>query len=289
MFTAAAVAVRILVNPLSNVFQKQLISEKVSHSFVNFFTYFCLSLFSIVFALQVHWAEFPGVFWYLALLTGVFTALGNRFLLLALQHGELSVLGPINSYKSLVSMVGAFLLFGELPGVGGCGGICLIIGGSYFIFDSVHERFSWTLVKRKDIQYRLAAMVITAMEAVIIKKIILLSSPAIALTTWCWFGAIFSFPLLFVQRTREVQTELRSASGQVAKLFAMVLCVGFMQLSTNYVFSVIPVAYALALFQLSAIISVFFGAHFFDEARLIRKLTGTGFMIAGSILIIFSA
>jgi drug/metabolite transporter (DMT)-like permease len=47
-----------------------------------------------------------------------------------------------------------------------------------------------------------------------------------------------------------------------------------------------PVGYALSLFQLSTIVSVFFGHRFFNEQDIRKKLIGSAIMIAGSVIII---
>ena len=59
-----------------------------------------------------------------------------------------------------------------------------------------------------------------------------------------------------------------------------------MQLSTNFAFEGIQVSYALALFQISALVSVFFGVHFFQETQLWKKLAGASIMVVGAVLII---
>ncbi len=46
------------------------------------------------------------------------------------------------------------------------------------------------------------------------------------------------------------------------------------------------VGIALALFQISILVNVFFGHHFFKELGLVKKLIGASIMVAGSILII---
>jgi len=61
-----------------------------------------------------------------------------------------------------------------------------------------------------------------------------------------------------------------------------------MQLTTNCVFDKVPVGYAFALFQLSAILSVFYGWWFFHETGINRKLAASTVMVAGSIMIILS-
>ena len=61
-----------------------------------------------------------------------------------------------------------------------------------------------------------------------------------------------------------------------------------MQYSTNIVFAQINVAYALALFQLSTILSVFLGTKLFNEKHLIKKLLCSTLMILGAIIIILN-
>ena len=61
-----------------------------------------------------------------------------------------------------------------------------------------------------------------------------------------------------------------------------------MQYSTNFVFSKMNVSYALALFQLSTILSVFLGVNIFNEEGLKRKLLGSLIMVIGAAFIILS-
>jgi drug/metabolite transporter (DMT)-like permease len=149
-------------------------------------------------------------------------------------------------------------------------GIVLIIYGSYFVLDTTESRFSWALLKRSEIQFRIWAMILTAIEAVFIKKIILASSATMAFYSWCWFGAFFSFFLPFIYRL-DLKKELRKISLRSADKYALLIaCIGTMQYTTNYVFDHIPVGYALSLFQLSIIVSVLLGHHIFNEQD-IRK------------------
>ena len=198
LLVSIAVLLRIFSNPLGNVFQKQLTTKGIHPLFVNFLTYFLLSIVCLFIAVFIHWPELPRQFWIYSVLGGIAGALGNGFLVKALQYGELSVLGPVNSYKSVVGIIGGIILLGEIPDLWGILGIALIIFGSYFVLDTTEERFSLALLKRSDIQYRLWAMILTAIEAVFVKKVILASSTTIAFISWCCFGAVFSFVLLFI-------------------------------------------------------------------------------------------
>jgi len=286
LLTACAVVLRILSNPLSNAFQKQLTAKKNHPLVVNFLSYLILSLACIFVAFGVSWYELPASYWYFSILSGMVGALGNGFLVKALEKGDLSVLGPVNAYKSVIGIVVGIFLLREIPNVWGVLGIGLIIYGSYFVLDTTDERFSWALLRKSEIQFRIWAMILTAIEAVLIKRIILVSSPTIAFISWCWFGAIFSFVLLKVYRLDLKKEFKKITRSNLNKYALLVVCIGTMQYSTNYTFNHIPVGYALSLFQLSILISVFLGHRIFKELGIRKKLIGSAIMIAGSILII---
>lgn len=283
---SVAVLLRIVSNPLGNVFQKQL-TEKGSHPLlVNFLTYFFLALICLLATLVIPLRAFPPQFWIYSVLGGIAGTLGNGFLIKALQKGELSVLGPVNSYKSVVGIIVGIILLGEVPNVWGLMGVALIIYGSYFVLDTTEEKFSLALLKRSEIKDRLWAMILAAIEAVFIKKVILASSATLAFISWCCFGAVFSFLLLFFYRL-DIKKEIRKTSLRDFRKFALlVVCIGTMQFTTNYAFKHMAVGYALSLFQLSAIVCVLFGHRFFEEQDIRKKLIGTAVMILGSIVII---
>ena len=285
LLTFIAVVLRIVSNPLGNVFQKHLTAKNNHPLVVNFFTYLGLSVVCIILAATIRWPSLPAAFWIYSVLGGIVGALGNGLLVKALEKGELSVLGPINSYKSVIGIIMGIFLLGELPNFWGIAGMALIIYGSYFVLDTTEERFSWALLKRKEIQYRIGAMVLTAIEAVFVKKVILASSVTISFISWCWFGALFSFLLLLVQQNAVSRSKSLSKKDFSGYLF-LLLCIGTMQLTTNYVFDHMSVGYALALFQLSTIISVLLGHRVFKEQQIAKKMIGAAIMIAGSVIII---
>jgi drug/metabolite transporter (DMT)-like permease len=285
-FIVAAVVLRILSNPLANVFQKQLTYKQHHPLLVNFLTYFFLAIFCIFIAIQVRWQELPFQFWVYSIFAGIAGGLGNGFLVKALHKGDLSVLGPVNSYKSVVGMIVGVFLLSEIPNVGGLLGLILIIYGSYFVLDTTAERFSWALLKKPEIQFRIWAMILTAVEAVFIKKIILTSSTTAAFISWCWFGALVSFlllPLYKLDITKEIS---KLKLEDISKYSMLIICIGTMQFTTTYTFDHMPVGYALSLFQLSIIVSVLLGHRIFKEKDIRKKLLGSAIMIIGSVIII---
>jgi drug/metabolite transporter (DMT)-like permease len=286
LLISLAVLLRIFSNPLANVFQKKLTSQQNHPLVVNFLTYLLLSVVCLLFAPFATWHNLNRQFWIFSILVGLFGALGNGFLVKALKDGELSVLGPINSYKSVIGIIFGIFLLGEIPDICGITGVILIIFGSFFVLDSTEERFSLALLRKKEIQFRFLAMLFTAIEAVFIKKVILVSSTTISFFSWCWFGAVFSLLLLLIFRL-DLKNELRIRHNKLLRHYALlIVCIGAMQYTTNYVFTHMPVGYALSLFQLSALVSILLGHKIFKEKGIRKKLLGSVIMIVGSLIII---
>ncbi len=286
LVTTISLLLRILSNPIGNVFQKKLTEQNNHPLLVNLLTFSILGILCIVPALQQDWGQVSYLSWYYGVIAGIFGAVGNGFLVKALQGGDLSILGPINSYKSVVGILIGIVFLHEIPSIWGIIGIALIIYGSYFVLDTMKERFSWSLLKNKEIQYRIWAMILTAIEAVFIKKVILYSSTIVSFIFWCWFGAFFSFVLLFFFKVRLIKEIKQVKLHHLLTYVFLVLSIGTMQYTTNYVFSHMNVGYALALFQLSTIISIFLGYRIFKEQNIKKKLLGAVIMIAGSVVII---
>lgn len=286
--TLVAVAIRILANPLGNAFQKRLTTRGRRPIWVNFATFALLAAVCAFPAATVDWGRFSFEFWKNAAFMGVFCAIGNGCLAKALQLGELSVLGPINAWKSVVGLIFAFVLLGETPSIAALVGVATIIAGSYWVLDAGPERFSWRrVVGDKAIRFRVAALILAAIEAVYIKRITTLSSPTEAFFVWAIFGAIFSIPTLFALRV-DVKSELAEAVRPrgFVDLCGAAVCVGAMQTATNVAFTQLDVGCALALFQLSALVGVLLGGRLFREKNVRKKLLGASIIVVGAATVV---
>lgn len=285
--TAFAVLIRIIANPLSNVFQKQLTQRSADPLFVISATYGFLTLACFAFWPQLRFVGLSAAFWQSILITGLLAMLGNVFLVKALHIGDLSVLGPINAYKSLVGMLIGILLLNEIPGWWGLAGIVLIIAGSYVVLADGPRRigFSWAVFQRREVRLRLLALVFSAVDGAFLKKAILLSTPTIAFFYWCVFGFAFTFIWILLSLRSQWRLQLNVLFTHKVTFLALFIAVGVTQMASNVALAHMPVGYALALFQTSALVSVFFGYRFFKEQGIVRKLIGASIMVTGAVLI----
>lgn len=191
MLTAIlALFVRIISNPLANAVQKWL-TKKYSAVLINLVSFGFLSLFCVYPAILNDWSAYGGNYWWYVGIAGILCTLGSVCLIKALQIGEMSVLGPINSYKCLVGLVFGYMILGEIPSATAIIGVLFIIYGSWYIFDTVDKGFSFKLLLRKDVILRFCALLFTGCEAVVLKKIILMSSAMESFILWCFSGCVF--------------------------------------------------------------------------------------------------
>lgn len=273
LYNFLAIIIRIITNSMSNVFQKKLSLEGENPVVVNFINYLILSIFSIplIFLANIPITSINFIIY--ALLGGLTGAICNCFMVLALKRGELSVLGPINSYKAIIGLIFGMIILHEFPNIFGLIGIALIIFGSYFILETPKA------LLKKDIQYRIYALIFSAIEAVFIKKVIILSSITTSFITSSFLGAVFSFIIMSIFSEKDIK--IPSKKHSIIYILTAI-CFGLMTFTTAYVFKYINVGYALSLFQLSIIINVILGYKLFNEKNLLKKLIGSLIILIGS-------
>ena len=286
------ILVRIVSNPFSNVFQKLLTRQHADPLFIICTVHGLLSLACIpIFLFEL--PPLPTEFWLIMSLCTLFTVSGNVLIVQAVKRSDLSVLGPINAWKSVVSLVPGFIFLGEVPEPMGLVGIAMIVAGSYFLVDRDPNRPAANAFLRffsdRGIQYRFAALILSAIEAVVLKKALLVSSPLAAFAIWSLLGfALSAVAVLVLLGRAEAVREagiLRSHGGIYLLLFATT---GLMQLTTIVILAGFQVGYALALFQTSTLISVLLGWHVFREPNVVKRMFGSLVMAGGAALIVVS-
>src|SRR5689334_20657254 len=105
MLTWLFVAARIIANPVSNVFQKRLAQRSAHPIFVIAVTHALLTLVCLPRLLSPPELGGGADFWANIMAATFLAVAGNALLIAALRTSDLSVLGPINAYKSVISLV----------------------------------------------------------------------------------------------------------------------------------------------------------------------------------------
>lgn len=283
------VLARIVSNPISNVLQKLLTGDGATPLFIIMASYALLGILCAPF-LAVVKAPLSSQFWRDITICGLLAVFSNATLIAALKESDLSILGPINSWKAVVSLVPGFFLLGEIPTGLQVIGMGLILLGSWLVLktDSVGSAPQPRFLS-KGVLLRFAALILSAVEAVFLKRALFFSEPGPAFIYWsllvlAWSIALLPFVFKHVQVSPGVQIMLKS-KGTYAWL---ALTTGIMQLSSLITFKYFPVGPALALFQTSTLITVVLGWSVFKEKHFGRRLAGAGIMVGGAIIIIVS-
>jgi drug/metabolite transporter (DMT)-like permease len=282
---------RIVSNPISNVFQKLLTRRGADPLFVILVMHSLLSAICLPLIL-IAAPKLSQTFWLNIGIVAVLTVAGNALLVQAVKLSDLSVLGPVNAYKSIISLIPGMILLGEFPGKMGIAGMGLIVAGSYFIVDkNVTEPRRNVFVRfftERGVQFRFAAMTLAAVEAVFLKKALLASSVLATFSLWAVLGCAASAIAVAIcgGKGRARQRRIAAANLQIALLLSA--CFGIMQLCTIIVLCGFQVGYALALFQTSALLSLFLGHHVFKEKNILERLGGSLVMVGGAILIVLA-
>lgn len=265
-----AIIVRIFSNSSLNVFQKILTSKGEKPSVINFYTYLGLTIIGL---LLIHNIFLSVELLKSFIIMGLLGALGNYFIIKALSLGDLSTLAPINSYKPIVALVFGVFLLNEIPNSREVFGVFLILLGTIFLS-------KYKILYNKATFYRVLALIFSGSEAIFIKKIILLSDVHTSFFLWA-LASLFFTTIFVIFSKHKIVIKKENIGFQTL----LILLVALMQFSTNYVFSKMNVAYALALFQLSTVVSVFLGVNIFHEKGLVRKLIASFIMLIGASII----
>jgi drug/metabolite transporter (DMT)-like permease len=131
--------------------------------------------------------------------------------------------------------------------------------------------------------YRFIALILLGTEALFIKKVVLLSNVNSAFLYWVSTGLVFAIIFALISKH-----PIKIKNTNIKYQLALILMVALMQYTTTYIFSKMNVAYALALFHLSSILSIFLGVNIFNEKELFKKLIASTIMISGAVIILLA-
>ena len=141
--------------------------------------------------------------------------------------------------------------------------------------------------RERGIQLRLAALGLSATEAIFLKKAILLSSPLTTFVLWCTLGAaVAGVAIVILLGWHSLPPQTAILEREKRTYLRLAITTGLMQLATVLTFGTLQVGYSLALFQLSALISVFLGYRYFREEQMRMRIAGCLVMTAGAAMIV---
>jgi len=284
-----AVAVRIFANPISNVSQKQLTQRSAHPVFIITVVFGALAAVCAVLWTTLGTIEVPPGVWTTMLIAAMLAVASNVLLVYALREADLSLLGPINAFKSVVSLVLGVFLIGERPTMAGVAGVLLIVAGSYFVIDKPASQPVGNAFVRffseRGIQLRFAALFLSATEAIVLKRAIVASSPLAVFVLWSVLGLPIALTAAVAVLRNEFLAQVHLLRRSPGTYVFLAFTTGIMQLATVLTFRELQVGYSLALFQLSAIVSVVLGRRYFGEAHLRERLVGSALMAAGAAVI----
>jgi uncharacterized membrane protein len=209
----------------------------------------------------------------------------------AVRVSDLSLLGPINAWKSVLSLLPGIFLLGEIPSVAGFVGILFIVAGSHSLpaeGATPSGRFL-NLLKSPGVQLRFGALALSSLEAVFLKRAIQASNPYVAFLCWSVLGLAVSAIFVLARQGRATLIDQFQRLSQKKRLSLLLfLTTGVMQLSSLVTFKYLQVGYALALFQISSVVSVLLGHKIFAEGHLHRRLFAATLMSIGAVIIIMA-
>lgn len=282
---------RILTNSWTNVVQKQLTNRRVRPLLIVAVSFLLLTLILIPVSLFISFEGLPPLFWVSVCLAALLDTPGNILLVKAVGEMDLSVFGPLNAYKPIIAMILGVLFLGEIPTWPGLLGLLVVFAGSLFLSTgdaSTGFRAMAALFRDRGVRYRLLSLVMIAAAAIFLKAAINRADALRTLVIWVFAStpvAYVSWRWLSPARGDGVFSALRASPG---KFLLLVLLFLAMQGCTLLLFSMMDVAYALAVFQLSAVVSVLFGYTVFRESHILLRATGAVIMCAGAVIILLA-
>jgi len=280
---------RVLFSVMANVFQKKLGNQGYHSLFIVMASYLVLSVICLPLLWFVDTSSLNANFWINILAAALLDMVGTLFLVLSLSKTDLSIFGPLNAYKVVISMLLAFIFIDETPNIQGFSGVIIIILGSVFLLPkNTHTPSNplFTLLHDRGVRYRFLSILLFSIGTLPLKNAVVAGDALSTTVFWSLFGLPLAVILhtVFVQNTSQKhKTEFKQNRLQFIYLACLIF---LMQYTTMIVFSHLLIAYSLALFQLSMVLHVFLGYRIFNEQDITRRLLACLVMVTGCLLVL---
>lgn len=283
------VVLRVLFSSLANVFQKKLVERLGNARLVVTSSMLIVSCLALPGLWWAPWDKLSMTFWLSCIIAALLDVPGNVLLVGSLGKSDLSLVGPLNSLKPVVGMFLGMLLLLEFPTILGLCGVAILAAGTWSLAATADSRtgkrgiaWLWSPAAR----WRYGALFFTSAAAVCIKPAVQVAGPWPTFAVWSWFCTILSLiwlraalgsPATKVMLDRTHWSPTLLASG--------VMFCGLQGLSI-WLFQLMPVGYALALFQLGGVVNVYLGHKIFGESNGWQRFVVSLIMLVGAVFII---
>ena len=280
---------RLLSSSFANVFQKKLAHFGLHPFFIVMVSYLVLSLICLPLLGFINTTSLSQTFWINIFFAALLDMAGTLFLVMSLSKTDLSIFGPLNAYKVVISMFLAMIFIGEVPSLQGFIGIAIIVLGSFLLFPktntSNHSNIL-NLLTNRGVQYRFLSILLFSIGTLPLKNAVVAGDALSTTVFWCLIGFPFAIIAHKVFIRSAIQHDIEQSKRHLNYFVYLGILIFLMQYMTMMVFSQLLVAYSLALFQLAMVLQVFLGYKIFKEKDVLRRLGACAVMISGSLLVL---
>jgi drug/metabolite transporter (DMT)-like permease len=261
----------------------------------------------------------PDAFWIYVGLAVLLDVPGNILLAKSFHEGELSLVGALAAYKPVLALAFAAVWLGEMPSAAGLIGVAVVLSGTLFLApEGRRAGFGALRALAADpgTRWRALSIALTAIQSVFAKAAINLVSAVDLFLAWTWMSALVAAVIWAwiwfgnsgraagsrealgnatgdepriqpVNRVRrDPWAELYRALDQWGSIVLLAAVFLSLALLSALVMERMFVGYALALFQLSALLNVALGRTLFAESHAASRAFASVVMIAGAAILI---
>lgn len=224
------------------------------------------------------------------LIGGVLSGFGGWALNVAIQRGEISLVGPVLTLTPGFVIIIEWLLTGQLPSLAGALGLGLLLLGGYVLsIEPGTTRWSApliALVTNPGSLFTLAAALCFAAASTFGRVAIQLSDPLSFAVMVALVNPLILFTIFSVQQRdfyREVFTPALFRHGRA--LLGLGALFALMRLADQIALSLTLASYAMAVKRSAGLFAVVLGRWIYREERLLAKLLGSLVMLLGLLLL----
>ena len=281
---------RVIFASFANVLQKKLAIQNHHPLFIVMASYALLSIISLPILLSLPIVHLSEYFWVNIVIAALLDMAGTLFLVFSLSKTDLSIFGPLNAYKIVISMLLAMVFLSEMPSSQGFLGISIIITGSFFLMQgttkTTNQQSLFMLFTNRGVQYRFLSILLFSIGTLPLKNAVMEGQALTTTIFWCLIGFPLAILSYFLFNKREEQSFFQQAKPVLPELTYLAITLFLMQYLTMIVLSKLLIAYSLALFQFSMVLQVFLGYRIFKEKNIKSRLIACLIMSIGSLLVL---